>query len=379
MKVLYLVNCSNFFRTHFVNLAISVKDQGHEVCIAAGNDIQKEYLESLGFSFVLIPLSRSGKGIVDELVSITAIFRLIQKFSPDYIHTFTIKPVLYGGIVCKIFSPFRKTKTISSITGLGSASMAQSRKGKILWAFLKLFYRCSLSGNKSKVLFENEDDRRFFLDSKIVTRDQTAIINGAGVDVNEFSPRSPSSSLISVVFVARLLRDKGVEEYIRAGEILRELNVPVELLLIGSTDPNNPSSMDDEDIAEANEKKYIRALGFRTDIAKCYQNSHIACLPSYREGLPKSLIEAAACGLPIITTDVPGCRQMVHNGRNGVLVPAKNSRALAMAIKDLVEDPIKRIKMGQESRKIAESKYSNEMIIESFFRVYGFKGQEKNE
>lgn len=379
MKILYLVNCSNFFRTHFVNLAISVKQRGHEVCVAAGNDIQKEYLESLGFSFVLIPLSRSGKGIAGELFSIFAIFRLIQKISPDYIHTFTIKPVLYGGGVSKIFSPFRKTKIISSITGLGSASMAQSRKGKMLWSFLKMLYRLSLSGKKTKVLFENEDDRAFFLDSKIVTQSQTEIINGAGVDVNEFSPRSPNSSLTLVVFVARLLRDKGVDEYITAGKILKELNVPVELLLIGSTDPNNPSSMSDEDIAEANEKKYIKALGFRTDIAKCYQNAHIACLPSYREGLPKSLIEAAACGLPIITTDVPGCRQMVHNGKNGVLVPAKNSHALAMAIKDLVENSGKRKKMGQESRNIAESKYSNEMIIESFFRVYGFKGQEKNE
>ncbi|EGR5587403.1 glycosyltransferase family 1 protein [Vibrio cholerae] len=373
MKFLFIVNCSSFFKSHFLNLAVSVKERGCMVYIASGNDKQRKYFESLGFTFELLPISRSGKNFFQELKTIYAIRSLILRYKPDHVHMFTIKPVLYGGIVNRLLSKNRPVKSIFSVTGLGSASMSQSMKGRLLWKSLNLVYKFIFNVDNSSVIFENADDQDLFIQSGIVSVHKSSIVNGAGVDMVEFSPSCTKSTPVSVILVARLLKDKGVREYIDAGRILKEREVPVELLLVGSIDPENPSSMTDNDIQIASKNGYVKVLGFRSDIAECYRNADIACLPSYREGLPKSLIEATACGLPIITTDVPGCRQMVHGGENGILVPAKNSMLLARAIENMVNNSKMREKMGIRSREIAEERYSYETIISSFLSVYDLK------
>lgn len=371
MKFLYVVNCSSFLRSHFLHLAIAVKDKDHDVYIAAGNDEQKVYFESLGFNFIVLPLSRSGKNVFTELRAINSIRRTISTYKPDYVHMFTIKPVLYGGVVNKIFLKKAPEKAIFSVTGLGSVSISQHVKGQLLWKTLTLIYRFIFNADNVRVIFENCDDRNLFLESGIVNNKVSSIVNGAGVDMEEFSPSSREPTPIRVILVARLLKDKGVREYIDAGRILKEREVPVELLLVGSIDPANPTSMTDNEIELAAKNGYVKVLGFRSDIAECYRNADIACLPSYREGLPKSLIEAVACGLPIITTDVPGCRQMVHGGENGIIVPEKNSILLAEAIEKLAYSSEMRTKMGFRSRQIAELKYSKETIQSSFFDIYG--------
>jgi glycosyltransferase involved in cell wall biosynthesis len=372
MKVLFLVNCSNFFYSHFLKLAISVKNEGHEVCIAVGNNLQKENIEKLGFEFYELNLSRSEKNLFYELSSMISIYKLLRDFQPELVHMLTIKPILYGSLIMKLFKSLAPKKIVASVTGLGSSSMSQSFSGKLLWWCLKLAYKFTLSSNQSKVIFENTDDRELFVKNRIVSNENSYLVNGAGVDIIEFSPSLNKSEVVTVILVARLLKDKGVREYIEAGGILNELNVNVQLLLVGSVDENNPSSMSEVDISIANKKGFIKSLGYRADIDQCYKSAHIACLPSYREGLPKSLIEAAACGLAIITTDVPGCRQMVTQNKNGVLVPAKDSYLLAMAIKDLVENEGKIHSMGKESRKIAEQIFSYESVIASFFDIYDF-------
>ncbi|EGQ8547083.1 glycosyltransferase, partial [Vibrio parahaemolyticus] len=281
----------------------------------------------------------------------------------------TIKPVLYGGVVNKVLLNFRPKKMVFSVTGLGSASMSDNIGGKLLWKILKLVYKFIFSAKNTSVIFENSDDQNLFLRFNVV-KENSYIVNGAGVDVNEFSPSSDKPNPVKVILVARLLKDKGVREFIDAGCILNEKKVPVELLLVGATDLDNPSSMTDDEIDLASTSGNVQVLGFKTDVAECYRNANIACLPSYREGLPKSLIEAASCGLPIITTDVPGCRQMVHGGENGILVPVKDSVSLAQAIETLVNNADMRINMGIRSREIAEHKYSKETIISSFFCIY---------
>lgn len=373
MKVLFLVNCSNFFASHFLELALSVKKEGHKVYIAAGNSFQKENFESLGFEFHTVKLTRSGKNIISELSSIVSIYKLFHVLKPELVHMLTIKPILYGGIARKCINLLSPNKMVASVTGLGSSSISNGFLNKTLWMGLKLAYKFALSTRDTKVIFENSDDRELFVKNRIISIENSFLVNGAGVDINEFSPSLNKPELVTVIFVARLLKDKGVREYIEAGRILKELNVKVRLLLVGSVDNNNPSSMVDEDIEVANKKGFIEALGYRTDIAHCYQAAHIACLPSYREGLPKSLIEAAACGLAIITTDVPGCRQMVRKDKNGVLVPVKDSYALAIAIKKLTLSEEKIKSMGEESRKIAVQIYSYESVIASFFRIYDFE------
>ncbi|EGQ8004213.1 glycosyltransferase family 4 protein [Vibrio parahaemolyticus] len=369
MKFLFVVNSSCFFKSHFLHLALAVKSKGHDIYIAAGDDKQRKYFESLGFGFDLLPMSRSGKNIFSELVTLNAIRKIFSKYRPDYVHAFTIKPVLYGGVVNKVLLNFRPKKMVFSVTGLGSASMSDNIGGKLLWKILKLVYKFIFSAKNTSVIFENSDDQNLFLRFNVV-KENSYIVNGAGVDVNEFSPSSDKPNPVKVILVARLLKDKGVREFIDAGCILNEKKVPVELLLVGATDLDNPSSMTDDEIDLASTSGNVQVLGFKTDVAECYRNANIACLPSYREGLPKSLIEAASCGLPIITTDVPGCRQMVHGGENGILVPVKDSVSLAQAIETLVNNADMRINMGIRSREIAEHKYSKETIISSFFCIY---------
>ncbi|NRB68594.1 MAG: glycosyltransferase family 4 protein [Vibrio sp.] len=371
MKFLYIINCSSFFRSHFFHLALSLRKNGHDVTIAAGNDDQKKFFESFGMKFYLLPMTRSGKGIIGEIKAIISLKHLLFTCNADCVHMLTIKPVLYGGIVNRVFVNKRPKKVIFSITGLGSSSMSQDISGRLLWKCIKIVYKFVLQCGNSLTVFENDDDRNFFSESINVLKYTSRIVNGAGVDISEFSPSNDKNEKMTVILVARLLKDKGIREYIEAGRILKESNEDVELQLIGKTDLANPSSMTDDEIELAHNNRYILYKGYRKDIANCYQEAHIACLPSYREGLPKSLIEAISCGLPIVTTDVPGCRQMVHGGSTGLLVPEKDAISLAKAIKRLLDDRDTRESMGRKSRDLAISRYSKEKIAESFFEIYG--------
>ncbi|PSW92906.1 glycosyltransferase family 4 protein [Photobacterium iliopiscarium] len=372
MKILFLVNCSGFFYSHFLKLALSVKEKGAEVCIAAGNNNKKHELESLGFKVVLLPLSRCGKNIIKEIKALYSINKEIMNFKPDIIHAFTIKPVLYGSFISKV-NPFIKGDVISSITGLGSLSLPKNSRDKFIWGLVKKFYKISLSAPRSKIIFENGDDMKFFIDNSISNECNSFVVNGAGVDLDVFNISYEKYNIITIILVSRLLKDKGISEYIEAGKILKDEGVNVRLLLVGDIDKNNPSTMNEKDIKEAHDKGYINWIGFQNDISQYNKLSHIACLPSYREGRPKSLIEAAACGLPIITTDVPGCRQMVDDGLNGIIVPVRNAVKLADAIKTLSSSPEMMETMGNYSRSISEKIYGHNSIRDQFYNIYGIK------
>lgn len=379
MKILYLVNCSDFFCSHFLSLAIAAKNKGYDVVVAAGNNNQQKRIESLGLSFVEYRLSRSGKSILTEIKSFFVIFKLIGTIKPDLLHMLTIKPILYGSIADKFRFKSGVSKLIASVTGLGSSSLSTNSLDKCLWHFIQSAYKFSFLSEKVNVIFENSDDMKQFCDLKLVPQHRCFLVNGAGVDTEKFSPSLEKNDDFSVILVARLLKDKGIREYIAAGKEIKTLKVPIRLLLVGSVDHNNPSSMSTNEIQDAHDKGYIEYLGFRTDIAELYKSSHIACLPSYREGLPKSLIEATSCGLPIVTTDVPGCRQLVANHKNGFLIPPRDSNALAECLihlhhnKDLLDD------MGKASRMLAERKFGYDQVLASFFEIYNSAGDFRNE
>jgi len=379
MKILYLVNCSDFFCSHFLPLAIAAKNKGYDVVVAAGNNNQQKRIESLGLSFVEYRLSRSGKSILAEVKSFFAIFKLIGKIKPDLLHMLTIKPILYGCIADKFRFKNGVSRLVASITGLGSSSLSTRPEDKCLWYFIQCAYKLSFISNKVNVVFENVDDMKQFSDLKLVPQSRCFLVNGAGVDTEKFSPSVEKNDELSVILVARLLKDKGIREYIEAGKMIKELKVPIRLLLAGSVDHNNPSSMSADEIQAAHDNGYIEYLGFRTDVADLYKHSHVACLPSYREGLPKSLIEAASCGLPIVTTDVPGCRQLVASQQNGFLIPPRDSNALAECLihlhhnKDLLDD------MGKASRILAERKFGYDQVLASFFEIYNSAGDFRNE
>lgn len=366
---MYLVNCSYFFNSHFLKLAEASLAKGHSVYIVSGNDVKKDEFEKKGFTYISIPLSRGGTNIINEFKTIFEIYKAIKLIKPNLLHMLTVKPIIYGGLVNKLFKSIRTEKTVASITGLGSASLSDSIKGKLLWKCIVSVYKFVLSLYSTSVIFENEDDRNLFLNNDIIPSNRSFLVNGAGVDVLEFSPKNTNNKPLIVVLVARLLKDKGVQEYIEAGKKLKESKCNVKLQLVGSIDEFNISSMKQGDIEHANNCGYIEYLGQRSDVAEIYKNSDVACLPSYREGLSKSLIEASSCGLAIITTDVPGCRQIVSNN-NGILVPARNVKSLVSAIQYMVDNPEEMSVMGKRSREMAVNKFGYEVIINSFFDIY---------
>ncbi len=370
LKVLYIVNSSYFFCSHFLTLAIKVSEQGHSVYVVAGDDIKKDLIEKMGFFFICIPLSRSGINPCRELSFIIKLRTKIRNISPDIIHSFTVKPIIYTGLVINSLKIKKTTKICNSITGLGSAYLSKKVSGRIIWELVKLLYKVALSPSSSVAVFENEDDRLLFVNQGLVDASKVYIVNGAGIDTNVFLPSTMKSERATVVLVARLLKDKGIAEYIEAGKILRERKVDVCLQLVGDIDAGNISSMSAQDIKDANAAGYIQWLGSRSDIAEIYSHAHIACLPSYREGLPKSLIEAASCGLPIITTDVPGCRQMVVEGKNGLLIEAKSGNAIYEAIIYLLARPGLMSSMALNSRSVAVEKFDHKHIVNTFFKIY---------
>ncbi|QUM79395.1 glycosyltransferase family 4 protein [Moritella sp. 5] len=376
MKVLYIVNSSSFFCSHFLTLAESVKNEGAEVFVAAGDKEKRTELVDRGFNFVELTLSRKGINVFSEISSIINLRGVICRIKPDIVHAFTIKPVIYSGLINRMFRGIRAPLHIASITGLGSASLSRSFQGKLLWMLLKQVYKLSLGLSNVKVVFENRDDLNHFVQLGIVLDSNAFVVNGAGIDTSFFCPpESREIEPLKVVMVARFLKDKGVREYIDAGRKIKKNNINAQLLLVGSIDENNTSSLLQSDIDLAHQLGYVDCLGQRNDIAAIYQKCNVACLPSYREGLPKSLIEAAACGVAILTTDVPGCRQMIFDGKNGVLFEPQNSDSIVSLISKLVEEPDLVRQMGVVSRIKALELFDHSSIIKSFFDIYDFNSK----
>ncbi|MGF1779093.1 glycosyltransferase family 4 protein [Vibrio nomapromontoriensis] len=371
MRLVYVVNVSWFFHSHFFRLAKHNLEKGYTVHIITGDEEKREEYEALGFRYHNYGVTRDGTNPLNEIKVIWTLFKLFKQIKPDLLHAFTIKPVLYSGFLTKIVNSIRPSRAVFSITGLGSLSLAESSKARVLWRVVESIYRFVLSQPQATVVFENDDDRNLFISDGIVPMSRTALVNGAGIDTQYFAPVDSKNDKPVVVFLARMLKDKGAREFIEAAQLVKERQVDVLLRMVGGVDDENISSLKESELIAAHDAGLIEFLGHRTDIKNIYQAADIACLPSYREGLPKSLIEAASCGLAIITSDTPGCRQLIDSGEpNGLLVPVKDSRALADAIQQLSEDRALRSLYGKRSRIMAQAKFDYKSVLASFDVIY---------
>jgi len=365
-KILIVVNIPKFFLSHWLNIALTAKAKGYEVHIATVSGVEVEEIQAAGLIHHPIPLSRSGKNLLKELDSLWAMFCLFRQVKPDLVHLITIKPVIYGGIAARLAGV---KAVLSAVTGLGYVFINQQGKTSGLKKLVSMLYRYVFGHRNIRVLFENESDRQSFCDSGTVKADKTVVVNGAGVDLQHFAIVAEPEGKVRVVFAARLLKDKGVMEFLSAAEKLHSLQ-DVEFVLAGDTDPDNLASISDAELAQIKNQGQVTVLGFCPDVAALFQSSHIVVLPSYREGLPKVLIEAAACGRAVITSDVPGCRHVIVNGKTGLLVPAKNADALAQAIQDLVTNHDKRQQFGMEGRLFAEQRFGQQQIGDTYMQLY---------
>lgn len=372
-KLLFLVNVDWFFISHRLPIALAAISEGYEVHLACRFTNQTEYLLSKGFTLHALPLSRSGKGIFSELRALSSIYKILKDVRPQVVHSITIKPVLYGGIAARLIGV---EKRVSSISGLGHVFIAGGIKAAILRNFVFRLYRLALNGPCSKVIFQNDDDKNLLLKHGVVMPSQIEMIRGSGVDLAEYFFRPEPQGIPKVILVARILYDKGVAEFVEAAHLLKMAGIRLKMILVGDIDLGNPNSATDEDIVLWGKTGYVECLGYQESVAEIMADSNLVVLPSYREGFPKSLIEAAACGRAVVTTDVPGCRDAIVPNETGLLVPPKNAQALAEAITFLLENRELRQTMGQAGRLLAEQSYGIDYVVDRHLEIY--KSSEKS-
>ncbi len=367
--LLLFVTVAWFFRSHFLDRALAARRAGWRVAVMTRCEAgDAEGLEALGLEVVPLPISRSGLHPVREAATLLRVIRAYRRLRPDLVHHVAMKPIVYGSLAARLLGV---RAIVNAPVGLGFVYTSGSARARALRPVLSAALRTLLDPPGARVVLENRDDARALVEAGWVRAEHVRIVRGAGVDLGRFAPSpAPPAGPPRVVLPARMLRDKGVEEFVRAARTLLGEGVRAEFLLAGGTDPDNPSAIPEARLREWSAAPGLRWLGHVDDMPALLAQCAIACLPSYREGLPKALIEAAACGLPIVATDVPGCRDVVRDGVEGVLVPARDADALARALRRLLADAPARAAMGRAARAHAVAEFGRERVEAETLAVY---------
>ena len=372
-KILYITTEDRFFLSHIKERAEHASNNGFKIAVAA-KKTQEKYvreIESCGFEFFDTQVERQSLGPITQLRAIKRLLSIYLKVKPDISHHLGAKAIIYGTIACKLAaSLLRSTKIVNAPIGLGYVYASDTLKAKLLKPILTVLYHFTLNPTNSEAIFENPDDLEYFVKIKALRRENAHCIYGAGVNTKLYAPSIQKYPITTVVMGARLIKEKGVIEFIKAAQILAEQNVPVNMVLVGEPDYGNPNSISKKQFENFQQLKFLKCLGYRNDMSEILRQSHICCLPSfYREGLPRFLIEGACCGLAIITTDTVGCREVVANN-NGFLLSPLDFQGLALSIKKLVENPELCDQLGKRSRTLALKKFDSQLICEQTLNIY---------
>lgn len=365
-RIAFVVNVDWFFESHRLPLAIEALDRGWDVFLISKNTGRFEQLSGLGINCISIDFERSGKNPLRELKHILKLKEIYKTINPDIIHHITLKPSIYGTIASKRI----KAKVINAVSGLGY-SFTDNRRSLSKIILIQLL-KWAFKDKKSNFIFQNPDDKLIYDELKFLNSTNYVIIKGAGVDENKYRYVLPTEKdRIQIILAARMLKDKGVFEFIAAANLLKEkYQNKARFILVGAIDLDNPAYITADELNLLCDQRYIVWKGYESDMKKVYEEADIACLPSYREGLPKSLIEAMAIGRPIVTTDAIGCRECVDDNVNGLIVPIKDVEKLAEVIETLILDKNLRIEMGLKSRMKMEKEMSLNYVVSSTFTFY---------
>jgi glycosyltransferase involved in cell wall biosynthesis len=370
--LVYVITEDWFFASHFLDRAIAAKNSGYKVSVVTRCRETAQRLNAHGLIFEDINFSRRGLNPISELATIVRLRAILRRINPDFVHNIALKPVVLGSLAARLAGV---RNVVNAPVGMGYVFTSNESRARVLRPLVKKLIRYVLSRPNSKVIIENSDDYNNLVSGRFAKKESISLVKGAGVDTAKFKYTVEPEQPVKIIMVARLLRDKGIQEFIDVAEVVKQSNPSVKFLLVGDVDDGNPTSLNTKQLVELKNSQNVEWLGARHDIAELLAASHIACLPSYREGLPKSLIEAAAVGRAIVATDVPGCREVVTHLMNGLLVPPRDSKALAAALLVLINDPELRSKMGRENRSKAETEFANEIIIRQTQSVYDSFGQ----
>lgn len=364
-KALLFANTDWYLYNFRLGLATALRDQGYEVILLSPPGDFQGLLRDRGFQWMPFPLSRQGVNPVQELQTVWRLWNLYRQVKPVVVHHFTVKPVIYGSFVARLLGI---RGVINSITGLGHLFIDPRLLTRLLRSLARLLYRVSL--RRTQVIFENPEDRATFLQNRFIRADQAHLIPGTGVDVDRFRPLPKRNGIPLVLFSSRLLATKGLPEFVEAAQRLKTKGVIARFAVAGTPDPGNPASIPPNQIEAWKRSGAVEIWGWQDDMPSALAKADIFCLPSYREGVPSALLEACASGLPIVATDVPGCRDVVAQGVNGLLVPPQDPLALANAIETLLADAGMRESMGRAGRQLALEKFSLEKIVAQTLEVY---------
>jgi glycosyltransferase involved in cell wall biosynthesis len=366
-KLLFVVNQLGFFKSHRLPLALAAQAKGFQVHIATAPSDATAEIVALGLTHHAVPLQRGGFNPLSDLRLLWSLACLFLRLRPRVVHLVTIKPVIYGGIAARCM---RIPGVIMAISGLGFVFIQKGGWSRVLQIFVQQLYRLATGGNRVRVIFQNQDDCEIFKAFTHLREQQTLLIPGSGVPLSLYRYSPEPMGCVVVTMAARLLIDKGVFEFIAAAEQLQARGIVARFFLAGDLDPDNPSACTADDLRRWREDGVVELLGHCADIPALFSSSHIVVLPSYREGMPKVLLEAAACGRAVVTTDVAGCRDAIEPGITGLLVAARDASGLANAIQSLILDRPTRQAMGQAGRRKAEREFDIAQVVSRHLQLY---------
>ena len=362
----FVVNTDWFFLSHRLPLAREAVRRGWRVTLVAPDTGRLDELAAEGVGVVDLPLSRSGTNPLAEAPTLAFLARLYRRLRPSILHHVTPKPVVYGSLAARAVP---EIPVVNAVSGLGYAFI-----GKPWWHPLppavRRMYALALKRPRSTAVFQNDDDLAQLAGAGLVDADRAVLIRGSGVDVERFAPAPEPGGVPVVVLPARLLRDKGVREFVDAARTLRQRGVEARFALVGTLDPGNPAGVDRAIVEGWADEGAVEWWGYRDDMPEVYRQATVVALPSYREGLPKSLLEAGATARALVTTDVPGCRDVVTHDETGLLVPARDAGALADAVGRLLADDGLRERLRQAARASVEAHHAVEHIVAQHFALY---------
>jgi glycosyltransferase involved in cell wall biosynthesis len=365
-RLLFVVNDTAFFASHRLPVAVAARKAGYRVDLAALDLGRLDEIRAHGITYHRLAVDRTGLNPLRDVRLLCQLVRLIRAVRPTVMHTVTIKPVLYGGTAARLL---KVPSLVSAVSGLGFVFMNDDPMTSLIRRGIGGLYRFALGHPNSCAIFQNPDDLRHLIDARLVASARTILIRGSGVDMSDFKPSPPPPGLPVVILPARLVWDKGVGEFVEAARLLRREGVTIRMALVGEL-PSHSRSVPRATIDAWLQEGIIEWWGYHADMPRVYAASHIVCLPSFREGVPRALIEAAACGRPIVTTDVPGCREVVEHGANGLLVPARDPIALAQALRLLARDSELRLAMGRRGRERAIADFSLDGVVAATLAIY---------
>ena len=365
-KIVYLVSEDWYFCSHRLPLGIAAREAGAEVIVATRVNDHRAQIEAAGLRIAPIEMQRSGTNPLTDLSTIQQIIELYRREKPDLVHHVALKPILYGGYAAKRAGV---PAIVNAVAGMGFIFISNSLFARTARPLIARAQRALMNRANTRTILQNPDDVEMYTQRIGVSPNGLTIIPGAGVDIDQFTVVPEPFAVPTAVCVSRMLRDKGIHELVAATRLLHAKGVEVRVRLVGPTD-DNPASIPRAILAEWNREGVVEVVGPSEDIAGEYARAHIAVLPSYREGLPKSLLEAAACGRPMVATDAPGCREVCIDGETGLRVPARTIEPLADALERLILDPALRQRLGENARHRAETIFAEKIINAQTLALY---------